>query len=108
MNGFNHEIIQGQPLRAGDLEIVPEAEVWSFQVKQIGLRGGAPGNSASGSGVWWSWSRPTALIERGPEGTRRVRVNDVNLQFEIALLVAAIVLPLVLTLFTRWANRSTD
>jgi hypothetical protein len=48
------------------------------------------------------------LIERSPAGTRRVRVNDVNLQFEIALLVAAIVLPLVLTLFTRWANRAAD
>jgi hypothetical protein len=104
MNGFKHEIIQGQPLRAGEREIVPEAEVWSLQAKQIGLQN----NTASGGGAWWSWSRPTALIERGPEGVRRVRVNDVNLQFEIALLAAAIVLPLVLTIFTRWANRSTD
>lgn len=104
MNGFKHEIIQGQPLRAGDREIVPEAEVWSFQMKQMGLQD----NSAAGGGVWWSWSHPTALIERSPEGTRRVRVNDVNLQFEIALLVAAVVLPLILTLFTRWANRAAD
>jgi hypothetical protein len=104
MNGFKHEIIQGQPLRAGDLEIVPEAEVWSFQTKQMGLQD----NGASGGGMWWSWSRPTALIERRPEGTRRMRVNDVNLQFEVALLVAAIVLPLILTLFTRWANRSAN
>jgi hypothetical protein len=104
MNGFKREVVQGQPLHAGDREIVPEAEVWSFQAKQIGLQD----NGASGGGVWWSWSRPTALIERGPEGARRVRVNDVNLQFEIALLVAAIVLPLVLTIFTHWANRSSD
>jgi hypothetical protein len=104
MNGLKRETIQGQPLRAGDREIVPEAEVWSFQTKQIGLKD----NTASGGGVWWSWSRPTALIERGPEGTRRVRVIDVNLQFESALLIAAIVLPLVLTIFTQWANRSSD
>ena len=105
MNGFKREIMQGQPLQAGDREIVPEAEVWSFQTKQIGLKG----NSASGGGAWWSWSRPTALIERGPEGARRVRIDDVNLQLEIALIVAAIVLPLVLTIFTRWANhRSSD
>jgi hypothetical protein len=104
MNGFKREIIQGQPLRAGEREIVPEAEVWSLQAKQIGLKE----NNASGGGAWWSWSRPTALIERGPDGARRVRVNDVNLQFEIALLVAASVLPLVLTIFTHWANRSTD
>jgi len=104
MNGFKREIIQGQPLQVGDREIVPEAEVWSFQVKQIGLQG----NGASGGGAWWSWSRPTALIERGPEGARRVRIIDVNLQLEIALIIAALVLPLLLTIFTRWANRTTD
>jgi hypothetical protein len=104
MNGFKRETIQGQPLHVGDRAIVPEAEVWSFQTKQIGLQG----NDASGGGVWWSWSRPTALIERGPDGVRRVRVNDVNLQLELALLVAAIALPLVLTIFARWANRSSD
>jgi len=104
MNGFKREIIQGPPLPAGDREIVPEAEVWSFQAKQIGLKE----NGAAGGGAWWSWSRPTALIERGPAGTRRVRINDVNVQFELALLVAAIVLPLLLTIFTRWANRSSD
>ena len=104
MNGLKRETIQGQPLHAGDREIVAEAEVWSFQTKQIGLKG----NSASGGGAWWSWSHPTALIERGPEGTRRVRIDDVNLQLEIALIVAAIVLPLLLTIFTHWANRSSD
>jgi hypothetical protein len=104
MNGFKREIIQGQPLQVGEREIVPEAEVWSFQAKQLGLQG----RGASGGGVWWSWSRPTALIERGPAGARRVRVTDVNLQLEIALIVAAIVLPVVLTIFTRWANRSSD
>jgi hypothetical protein len=104
MNGLRREIIQGQPLRVGDREIVPEAEVWSFQAKQIGLQE----NGASGGGAWWSWSRPTTLIERTPDGVRRVRINDVNLQLEIVLLVAAIVLPVVLTIFTRWANQSSD
>ena len=104
MNGFQRETILGQALRVGDREIVPEVKVWSFQAKQLGLQE----NGASGGGAWWSWSRPTALIERGPDGTRRVRVNDVNLQFEIALIVAAVVLPLALLLFTHWANRSTD
>lgn len=104
MNGFRRETIQGQPVRVGDREIVPEAEVWSVQAKQLGLQE----HGTSGGGVWWSWSRPTVLIERGPDGTRRRRINDVNLQLEIVLLVAAIVLPVVLTIFTRWANRSAD
>ena len=104
MNGLKRETIQGQPLHVGDREIVPEAEVWSFQAKQIGLQE----NGASGGGAWWSWSHPTALIERGPHGEQRVRINDVNLQFEIVLLVVAIVLPALLTIFTHWANRSSD
>jgi hypothetical protein len=104
MNGFRRETILGQALRVGDHEIVPEVEVWSFQAKQIGLQA----NGAAGGGVWWSWSRPTALIEREPGGERRVRIDDVNLQLEIVLIVAAIVLPLLLTIFTHWANRSSD
>lgn len=104
MNGLRRETIQGRPLQAGDREIVPEAEVWTFAAKQIGLKA----NTTSGGGAWWSWSRPTALIERGPAGERRVRINDVNLQLEIVLLVAALVLPLVLIVFTHWANRSSD
>ena len=68
MNGFRRETIRGQALHVGDREIVPEAKVWSFQTKQIGLHE----NGASGGGAWWSWSRPTALIERGPGGERRV------------------------------------
>ena len=104
MNGFKRETLHGQPLQLGKREIVPEAEVWSIQARQIGLRE----NKASGGGAWWSWSRPTALIERTPDGDRRVRVNDVNLQLEIVLLGAALVLPLLLTIFTQWANRSSD
>jgi hypothetical protein len=47
MNGFKREVIQGQPLQMGDREIVPEAEVWSLQTKQIGLKE----NGATGGGV---------------------------------------------------------
>jgi hypothetical protein len=104
MNGFKHEVIQGQPLRVGDREFVPEAEVWSLRAKQLGLQA----NSTSGGGAWWSWSRPTALIERAPDGQRRVRIIDVNLQLELVLISAALVLPLLLTIFTQWANRSSD
>src|SRR5512144_3013926 len=104
MNGFKREIVRGQPLQVGDREIVPEAEVWSWQAKQLGLSG--PG--ASGGGAGWSWSRPTALIVRSTGRERRVRVDDLNLQFEIALIVAGIVLPILLTIFTRWANQSAE
>ena len=105
MNGFGREVIQGQPLRVGEREIVPEAEVWSFRAKRMGLNDNTA-YAASGSGAWWSWSRPTALIEHAPDGERRIPIIDVNLQLELALIIAALVLPLVLTIFTRWANRA--
>jgi hypothetical protein len=104
MNGFKRDIIQGSVIRVGEREIVPEAEVWSFQWKQVGLTD----QGASGGGALWSWLRPTTLIERVNGVERRIRIPDVNLLFEIALLLAAIVLPIVLTIFTQWANRSPD
>jgi hypothetical protein len=104
MNGFRRETIRGPALRVGEREIVPEAQVWSFQTKQLGLQE----NGTAGGGAWWSWSRPTALIEREPGGERRVRIYDANLQLEVMLIVAAIVLPVLLTIFTHWANRSSD
>jgi hypothetical protein len=104
MNGFKRETIHGRPWRMGDRDVVPEAEVWSLQSRQFGLQG----DGAAGRGVWWSWSHPTALIEHGPDGERRVPVHDINLRLEIALLSAALVLPLLLAIFTYWANRSSD
>lgn len=106
MNGFRREIQHGPPLQLGDREIVTEAEVWSFQAKQMSLTD----HHAAGGGALLTWARPTAVIERraGAEaalGTeRRTPVTDVNLQLEIALLIAAIVLPLVLTIFTTWSH----
>lgn len=102
MNGFRHEIQHGSPLHVGDREIVPEAEVWSLQMKQMTLAD----HQASGGGVLLTWARPTALIDRNQTAERRWPVADINLQLEIALLIAAIVLPILLTIFTAWARRS--
>jgi hypothetical protein len=104
MNGLKREVIQGTPLRVGERVIVLEAEVWSLQGKQLGLTG--PG--VTGGGVFWSWSRPAALIERVGDAERRIRIFDVNLQLEMAFVIAALALPIVLTIFTRWANRSAE
>jgi len=109
MNGFRHEIQHSPPLQLGKREIVTEAEVWSFQAKQMSLTE----RQARGGGVLFMWARPTAIIERsaGAEhlagAERRTTVNDFNLQLEFALLIAAIVLPIVLTIFTTWARRSS-
>jgi hypothetical protein len=103
MNGFRREIQHGPPLQLGGREIVTEAEVWSFQAKQMSLKD----SHAAGGGALFMWARPTALIERESNTERRTPVTDINLQLEIALLIAAIVLPIVLTIFTTWARRSS-
>jgi len=103
MNGFRREIQHGPPLQLGDREIVTEAEVWSFQAKQMSLTN----HNAAGGGALFTWAHPTVVIERSAGTERRTPVTDVNLQLEIALLIAAIVLAIVLTIFTTWAQRSS-
>lgn len=102
MTGFKIEYQRGEPWRVGEREIVPEARVWSFHLAQMGLNE----QGASGGGLHWSWSHPTAMIERVNGAERRIPVHDVNRQLEAALVIAAIVLPLLLITFTRWARHS--
>ena len=47
MNGLRREIQHGPALQLGDREIVTEAEVWSFQAKQMSLTE----NKATGGGA---------------------------------------------------------
>ena len=101
MNGFRREIQHGPSLQLGDREIVTEVEVWSFQAKQMSLTD----HHAAGGGALFLWARPTAIVERNADTESRTPVTDVNLQLEIALLIAAILLPIVLTIFTTWARR---
>ena len=103
MTGLKVETQLGAPLRVGEQEITPEARVWSLRVKQLNLSR----NNASGGGFHWSWSQPTALIERGANGTRRIPLHDFNLELEWALLLAAVIVPVLLIIFTSWARRVT-
>ena len=105
MNGFSREKVQGQPIRVGEREIVPEAEVWTFQSKQATI---GAGSHASDNGIFWGWAHPTALLERTSGQERRIRIIDYNRQLELALLIAAIVLPVLLTIATRLARHPGD
>ncbi len=103
MNGFRREIQHSAPLPVGDREVVIEAEVWSFQAKQLTISD----HNVSGGGALWTWARPRAVLERSGETTYRTPISDINLRLEMALLIAAIVLPVLLTIFTTWARRTT-
>ena len=103
MTGLKIEKQLGEPVCVGEKEFTPEARVWSLHVKQLSLSK----HGARGGGFHWSWTQPTALIERSADGTRRVSVRDFNLQLEWSLLLAAVVLPLLLIIFTRLARHVT-
>ncbi len=100
MNGLQRKTLRGEPLVVGDREIIPEARVWSLEFKQATVGG----NHVSGAGMHWFWARPTAVIDRLNGKERSIPIADWNLRLEITLLIAAIILPLLLTLATALAR----
>ena len=105
MKGFSREKVQGRSIHVGGREIVPEAEIWTFQTKQATI---GEGTHASGGGVFWGWAHPSALLERTNGQERRIQIVDYNRRLELALLIAAILLPVALTLTTRLARRLSN
>jgi hypothetical protein len=93
MSQFKRETLRGEPIRVGDHEVVPEARVWSWQMKEAVIHAA---DHAAERGTWIVRARPTALIDRTGESTRRVPVIDVNRRLEVLLLITALALPIVL------------
>jgi hypothetical protein len=91
--GLKREVVRGRPIRWGAREIVPEAVIWSWQRTDATLR---QAGSATLLGGLFRWVRPTALLDRTPERTERVLVRDVNHRLEGAVLIAALLLPIVM------------
>ncbi len=72
MMGIHRRIIRGEPIRVGQKQIVPEAQVtwWMRRSATIGME------STLGSGGTIVRIRPRALIERTPAGERRIPIQD--------------------------------
>jgi hypothetical protein len=92
--GLKREVVHGQPIRWGAHEIVPEAVIWSWQRADATLRRIGPVTLLGGL---FRWARPTALLDCAPERTDRIPVHDVNHRLEAVLLIAALLLPIVMT-----------
>ena len=69
---IQRRIVQGEPIRVGQREVMPEAQVTSWLQRRatIGM------HRSSGWGVGRVSIRPLALVERGPMGTRRIPIRD--------------------------------
>lgn len=91
---LKRKVVRGRPIRWGTREVVPEAVIWSWQRTDATLRQAGPVTLLGGL---FRWARPTALLDRAPERTDRIPVSDVNHRLEAVLLIAALLLPIVMT-----------
>jgi len=83
---IHRRIIRGEPIRVGEKEIVPEAEVrWWLRRRAVIRMGGASGWGAGVVSI-----RPTALVERGPSGAGRIPVRDETARLLVGLLAGAV------------------
>ena len=86
MNLIHRRIVQGEPIRVGQREVVPEVQVTSWLQRRavIGT------HRSSGWGVGSVSIRPLALVERGPMGTRRIPIRDETTRMLVGLAAGAV------------------
>jgi len=83
---IHRRILQGEPIRVGQREIVPEAQV-TWLMRRSGT---VKMNGTSGRGGGWVSIKPKALIERGPGFTRRIPIRDETSRLLLGLAAGAV------------------
>jgi len=78
--------IRGEPIRVGQKEVVPEAQVTSWLQRRATIGT----HHSSGWGVGRVSIRPLALVERGPMGTRRIPIRDETMRMIAGLAAGAV------------------
>ena len=83
---IQRRIVQGEPIRVGQREVIPEAQVisWLQRRATIGT------HRSSGLGAGRVSIRPRALVERGPMGTRRIPIRDETMRMLAGLAAGAV------------------
>ena len=78
--------IRGEPIRVGQREVIPEAQVisWLQRRATIGT------HRSSGWGLGRVSIRPRALVECGPMGTRRIPIRDETMRMLAGLAAGAV------------------
>jgi len=83
---IHRRIIRGEPIRVGQKQIMPEAEVsWWVRRRAVIRMDGASGWGAGVVSI-----RPRALIERGPSGAGRIPIRDETARMLIGLAAGAL------------------
>jgi hypothetical protein len=83
---IHRRILQGEPIRVGQREIVPEAQV-TWLMRRSGT---VEMNGTSGRGGGWVSIKPKALIERGPGFTRSIPIRDETSRLLLGLAAGAV------------------
>jgi len=83
---IQRRIVQGEPIRVGQREIIPEAQVTSWLQRRATIGT----HSSSGWGLGMVSIRPQALVERGPMGTRRIPIRDETMRMLAGLAAGAV------------------
>ena len=83
---IQRRIIQGEPIRVGQREVVPEAQVTSWLQRRATIGT----HSSSGWGLGRVSIRPRALVECGPMGMRRIPIRDETTRMLLGLAAGAV------------------
>jgi hypothetical protein len=101
---IHHRILQGEPIRVGSREIIPEAQVtwWMRRSGTVGM------DRLSGWGTGWVNIKPQALIERGPGFTRRIPIRDETARMLLGLAAGAVFVMFLAQIAARLAMPKGD
>jgi len=86
MSLIQHRIVQGEPICVGQKEVVPEAQVTSWLQRRATI--GTDHSLGWGAGM--VSIQPTALVERGPMGARRIPIRDETTRMLAGLAAGAV------------------
>ena len=90
---LHHHLMRGTPIAVDGRVLVPEARVTTLTLREatFGTR------RTRVAGMQFSRVRPTALIERTLDGERTHRIEDVTGRALLALGIAAVAAPVILS-----------
>lgn len=95
--GFKVRLIKGSPMTIGEKKLKPVVRVISWHRRRAAIRQ----DDISGFGAVALWLQPVAVLEEMAGGHRRIPVRDETSRSLLALLVAALVVPLALNLLVH-------
>lgn len=95
------EIVEGEPVRVAERELVPVVRVETDVRRQAFVGAGG----LAGEGLGFVHMRPIAILERSGAGERHMPVHDKTAQWLGGLLLAALVIPALMMIAERVVRR---